>query len=99
MLDNKKEDALFISNRKTRMDQSSISDVVKKYSSVIDGKHITPHKLRATYGTQLYAKTGDLYLVQECMGHSNPKTTELYIRGQKNEATQKASDIMTKLIF
>ena len=65
----------------------------------IDGKNITPHKLRATYGTQLYEKTGDLYMVQECMGHSSPKTTELYIRGKKSEFAKTASEIMSKVIF
>lgn len=99
ILNGRDEDALFISNRKTRLTQDGISDIVQKYAYNITGKHITPHKLRATYGTQLYAKTGDLYMVQECMGHSNPKTTELYIRGQKNEVSKAASEIMTKIIF
>ena len=99
LLDGKDEDALFISNRKSRITQDGISDIVQKYAYNITGKHITPHKLRATYGTQLYSKTGNLYMVQECMGHSNPKTTELYIRGQKSEVSKAASEIMTKIIF
>lgn len=89
--------ALFISNRKRRMDSTSIYNVVKKYSKNISGKNITPHKLRATYGTQLYNETGDIYFVQDCMGHSNPKTTELYVRDKK-ENRKKASDIMAKMI-
>lgn len=97
ILNNTEEDALFISNQRTRMDQSSISRVVKKYASSIEDKVITPHKLRATFGTQLYNETGDIYFVQDCMSHSNPKTTEIYIRG-KNDNSQKASDIMSKLI-
>ena len=96
ILNGQHTDALFISNRKVRMDQASIYRVVNKYSSNIKGKHITPHKLRATYGTQLYNETGDIYFVQECMGHSNPKTTEIYIRDTKN-TTKKASDIMKNL--
>ena len=99
ILNGKDEDALFISNRRSRMDQSSISDVVNKYARNITEKHITPHKLRATYGTQLYTKTGNLYMVQECMGHNSPKTTELYIRGQKNETAKTAAEIMKKIIF
>lgn len=96
ILNGENVDALFISNRKTRMDQASIYRIVNKYASNIKGKHITPHKLRATYGTQLYDATGDIYFVQGCMGHSNPKTTELYIRGNKNQ-TKKASDIMRNI--
>ena len=93
------EVALFISNQKRRMDQTSISKVVNKYAKVINGKNITPHKLRATYGTQLYQKTKDVYFVQSCMGHSSPKTTELYIRGQKETTRKEASEIISKIIF
>ena len=93
------ENALFISNQKTRMDQTTISRVVKKYASEITSKSITPHKLRATYGTQLLKETNDIYFVQECMGHSNPKVTELYIRGEKNKNRKKASEIMAKIII
>ena len=96
ILNGRQENALFISNRKTRLDQVSIYRIVNKYAEVINGKHITPHKLRATYGTQLYEATKDVYFVQNCMKHSNPKTTELYIRGTKNQ-TKTASDIMKNL--
>ena len=90
--------ALFISHRRKRMDSGTVLHVVKRYADdTIEGKNITPHKLRATYGTQLYNKTGDVYFVQECMGHSNPKVTELYIRDKK-ENTKRAGDIMDKLL-
>lgn len=93
------ETALFISNQRCRMNQKSIARVVHKYSSRIENKNITPHKLRATYGTQLLRETNNIYFVQEMMGHSNPKTTELYIRGEKNENRKKASEIMAKIIM
>lgn len=90
--------ALFVSRRKNRMDSGTVLHIVKRYADVsIDGKNITPHKLRATYGTQLYNKTGDIYFVQECMGHSNPKVTELYIRDKKQN-TKRAGDIMDRLL-
>lgn len=89
--------ALFISNKMRRMSIGAVNNWVKKYAFIVNGKNITPHKLRATYGTQLYNKTGDIYFVQQCMGHNNPKTTELYIREKKKE-TKKASDIMNKLL-
>lgn len=90
--------ALFVSRRKNRMDSGTVLHIVKRYADVsIDGKNITPHKLRATYGTQLYNKTGDIYFVQECMGHSNPKVTELYIRDKKQN-TKRAGDIMDGLL-
>lgn len=97
LLKNVEETALFISNNKKRMSQAAIYKLVKKYGENIEGKNITPHKLRATYGTQLYNATKDIYFVQECMSHASPTTTERYIRGQKNK-TEEASAIMGALI-
>ena len=96
--ENVEEQALFISNRRERMDQKSISRVVNKYAEGVLDKNITPHKLRATCGTQLLKATNDIYLVQKYLGHSNPKTTELYIRGQKDSLMERGSDIMSKII-
>lgn len=93
----KNEDALFLSFEMKRLGTKSIYNIVKKYSIDINGKNITPHKLRATYGTELYRQTKDLYFVQECMGHSNPKTTELYIRGESKSSRKKASAIMSNI--
>ena len=94
---NSDTDALFVTKYGKRITQESVSKVTLKYSKRIKGKHITPHKLRATYGTQLYDNTGDIYFVQECMGHNSPKTTELYIRGSKNR-TKDAASIINKII-
>lgn len=96
ILKDKQESALFISDRKERLSQNSVSDIIKKYTRNISGKNITPHKLRATYGTQLYNATKDLFFVQEMMGHSNPQTTTLYIR-DKSDMKEKASNIMSNL--
>ena len=97
LLKDKKVDALFISNRRERITYRSVWELVKKYAENIDGKEISPHKLRATFGTTLYDATKDVYFVQEMMGHTNPKTTEMYIRGQKNVNSLKASEIMAKI--
>lgn len=83
MSDNKECRALFVSNRKRRMDTRTLNEIIKKYTydsdgnSIIGNKKITVHKLRATYGTQLYNKTGDIYFVQQCMGHSDPKNNRI----------------------
>lgn len=91
------ECALFISNHKKRITRKTIYNIVQEYGVVIQDKNITPHKMRGTYGTQLYNKTKDLYFVQEAMGHSNPKTTEIYIRGQKHDVAKKACELIGDL--
>lgn len=90
-----KEIALFVGKR-GRLGRDGITRLVKKYTADIEGKCISPHKLRATYGTQLYEVTKDIHFVQKCMGHSSPQTTALYVRGQKNE-TEEAGKIMSSL--
>lgn len=71
------ERALFISSRKQRLSVRSIEVIIKKYAaSALPGKHITPHKLRATFATQLYEETGDIYLVAEALGHNDVATTK-----------------------
>lgn len=97
LLNGKKEDALFISNRRERMDYQSVYALVKKYADNIEDKNITPHKLRASFGTALYDSTKDVYFVQKMMRHSTPKVTEQYIRGQEDGNSQKAADIMSKI--
>lgn len=97
-LDGKEESALFISQKKNRMSQKAIRAMITKFCSV-ERKKITPHKLRATYGSQLYDETHDLYFVQKCMGHSDPRTTEIYIRGQESSNRKKAADMMSSKYF
>lgn len=70
------ENALFISSKKTRLCVRSVELMVKKYArTVTTVKHITPHKLRSTYGTNLYQESQDIYLVADVLGHKDVNTT------------------------
>ena len=70
------EDALFLSIQRKRISVQAIENLVSDYASQITTfKHITPHKLRSTYGTNLYKETGDIYLVAEVLGHNDVNTT------------------------
>lgn len=70
------ENALFLSIQNKRMSVQSIENLVGDYAKQITTfKHITPHKLRSTYGTNLYKETGDIYLVAEVLGHNDVNTT------------------------
>lgn len=71
------EDALFLSLQKKRINVRSVENLVKKYSRTVTTlKNITPHKLRSTYGTNLYRETGDIYLVADVLGHADVNTTK-----------------------
>ncbi len=73
----KEEQALFISSQKKRMSVRSMEYLVKKYARVATPlKKITPHKLRSTYGTNLYRETKDIYIVAEVLGHKDVNTTK-----------------------
>ncbi len=68
--------ALFLSMQNKRINVRSVENLVKKYARLVTSvKHITPHKLRSTYGTSLYQETGDIYLVADVLGHSDVNTT------------------------
>jgi integrase/recombinase XerC len=70
------EDALFLSLQNRRINSRSVENLVKKYARIVTPlKKITPHKLRSTYGTNLYRETGDIYLVADVLGHSDVNTT------------------------
>ena len=90
------EKALFLSNRMKRISVRNVEILVKKYaSSVITTKKITPHKLRSTYGTQLYKETGDIYLVADILGHSDVNTTRKHYAALEEERKQSVKDIIT----
>lgn len=97
LLGDVKCDALFISNRLQRMSVASVENLIKKYAININGKNITPHKLRATFGTMLYQKTKDIYFVSQALGHKNIETTKIYIRGQR-DVSASASSMMLDII-
>ena len=69
------EKALFISLQNKRISVRAVQNLVKKYSENITLKHITPHKLRSTFGTNLYRETNDIYIVANVLGHKDVNTT------------------------
>lgn len=77
LLDGVNETALFVSLQKKRITTRAVENIVKKYSQIASPlKKISPHKLRSTYGTNLYRETGDIYVVAEVLGHKDVNTTK-----------------------
>ena len=70
------EHALFLSMQYRRITVRAVENLVKKYAKIVTPlKKITPHKLRSTYGTNLYRETGDIYIVADVLGHRDVNTT------------------------
>lgn len=73
---NSEKDALFLSGQKKRITVRAVENLVQKYAKIVSPlKKISPHKLRSTYGTQLYQATGDIYIVADVLGHKDVNTT------------------------
>ena len=80
------EDALFLSGQNRRISNRAVEYLVKKYAGIVTPlKHITPHKLRSTFGTNLYQETGDIYLVATVLGHTDVNTTRKHYASQTQE--------------
>lgn len=88
----KDQPALFLSLQKKRISTRAVENIVKKYSEVATPlKHITPHKLRSTFGTQLYRNTGDIYIVADVLGHKDVNTTRRHYAAITDDLRKKAS--------
>lgn len=73
--------ALFLSNRKTRIKPISVEVMVKKYLEKIglSGPGYSVHKLRHTAATLMYRYGNvDIRVLQDILGHANLGTTEIY---------------------
>ena len=71
-------------SRGKRIAPTTISTMLKKamQAAGYDSERITPHSLRHTAGTAVMQLSGDLYITQKYMRHSNPATTEIYLHNQ-----------------
>lgn len=73
-------DALFFSERKTRLSrrrvQSIVEDCLKRAG--LANKGITTHKLRHTAATLMYQNGVDTLVLKDVLGHESLATTEIY---------------------
>lgn len=92
--------ALFISLQHKRITTRSVDRIVKEFSRAAGlGEHITPHKFRSTYGTNLYNATGDIYLVADALGHSSVETTRKRYAKISEPHKRLAADISSNLFL
>lgn len=87
------EHALFLSLQKRRITQRAVENLVKKYALIGAPlkKRLSPHKLRSTFGTNLYEQTGDIYLVADTLGHADVNTTRKHYASMSDSKRREAS--------
>jgi integrase/recombinase XerD len=67
----------------------SIQNIVKKYVRAAHiTKPISPHSIRHTVGTNMAVNEAPLLVIQQFLGHSDPKTTMRYIRRAEELASR-----------
>ena len=67
----------------------SVQNIVKKYVRAVGiTKAISPHSIRHTVGTNMAVNEAPLLVIQQFLGHSDPKTTMRYIRRAEELATR-----------
>lgn len=88
------DDAFFLSLRNSRISVRTIQTLVKKYSRiVVPEKKISPHKLRSTFGTNLYHETNDIYLVADVLGHKDVNTTRKHYAANSEDRRKVAAEV------
>ena len=67
-------------NGRVAMNRQTAHEMLKKafIAAGLNGKLAT-HSLRKSFAQRLYEESGDIYLVQELLGHKNVSTTQKYI--------------------
>lgn len=89
-------DAFFLSLQNKRITTRAVQNLVKKYSAIAAPlKKISPHKLRSTYGTNLYQQTHDIYIVADVLGHKDVNTTKKHYAAINENTRKNVSKLLT----
>lgn len=84
----------FVNNRGNRFTEQSIRLMLKKYTNQAGiQRNITPHMFRHSFATYLIEEGVDVSCVQQILGHSSIKTTQIYI----HIAARKQAEILKEL--
>ena len=75
------EGPLFVGQQGNHISPRTVQHLFKQYAP----SGITPHKIRHSYASELYRRSKNLRVVQENLGHSSIKTTEIYLHTDIDE--------------
>lgn len=71
--------AFFLNGRGNPISDQSVRNIINKHAEKAGiGKHLTPHMFRHTFATSLLESDVNLRCIQELLGHSSIRTTEIY---------------------
>lgn len=81
----------FVNRRSERYSEQSIRDMMKKYAKQAGlERNTTPHMFRHSFATYLIDEGVDISYVQQILGHSSIKTTQIYI----HVASEKQAEVL-----
>lgn len=75
------EGPLFLGQMGHHISPRAVQHIFRKYAP----EGITPHKIRHSYASELYKRSKNLRVVQENLGHTSIKTTEIYLHTDLEE--------------
>ncbi len=76
---NNKNDYVFVNSKGGKLTDRGVRYIIDKIMEKLSVKvHVTPHVLRHTFATDMLNNGCDIKVVQELLGHSSLKTTEVY---------------------
>ena len=85
--------ALFVTNRRTRISREAVHALVKKnlLRAGLDAEKYSSHKLRHTAATLMLQNGVDVRTLQEVLGHEHLNTTQIYTHVDNSELRVAAS--------
>lgn len=75
---NGKDNALFLSRRRTRLSGRQLWAIVREAAKIAGLEKLHPHRLRHSFATHLLENGADLRTIQKLLGHKHIATTEIY---------------------
>ncbi|MCL2081273.1 MAG: tyrosine recombinase XerC [Oscillospiraceae bacterium] len=87
------EKALFLSQKRNRIDRRTVHNIVKKHlaEAGLDSVRYSSHKLRHSAATLMLQNGVDVRTLQELLGHENLNTTQIYTHIENTQLREAAT--------
>lgn len=91
-------EALFLSIQGNRISKRAVENLIEKYMNILKAlghntEGFSVHKMRSTFATLLLRETDNLAIVQDALGHADPRTTRIYAK-VLDEQLRRAADLI-----